>query len=390
MGRVFSFLLITILFLNTLLFSSECIYLTYPGDPSHSMAIHWLETKALKNSKVTYKSLESDSWSSGPINSSEFGDYILMRSVLNNLEPDTDYEFYLDEETLHHRFRTLPKCLDRPLRIAIGGDAYKELSRYKKTNLQVAGLSPDFVILGGDIAYANKGNEVTRWRTFFLEWQKTMRTKEGRMIPLMAAVGNHEISSGLFKKKDKRNFFLDLFPYLEKGSYGTLDVAGKLSFFLLDTGHISPINGEQVTWLKDRLEKKEERYKIAVYHEGAYPSVYSYKGKGPTLIRNSWSPLFEEYGVLAAFENHNHAFKRTYPIKGEKVDPRGVTYIGAGCWSVSPRKTKKNLWYIDVAKTVSCFSMLTLSKEGVDIESINNKGVVFDKWMPKQEVPAPL
>ena len=387
MLRLFSFcfLLISFLISNAFLFSSEFIYLTYPGDPARSMAIHWLE-KNLENRGLFYKRAGEEVWRQGAYLVSGFGENSLFRSVLNDLEPDTEYEFHLAGEEVLYRFRTLPKSVDRPIRIAIGGDAYKDLASYKKMNLQVASWSPDFVILGGDIAYANKGDQVTRWKAFFLEWQKSMHATDGRLIPLVAAVGNHEISSDFLKKKARGSYFLDLFPYLERGSYGTLDVLGKLTFFILDTGHIARIEGEQVNWLKERLKKTESAYKIAVYHEGAYPSVYAYKGKVPKLLRSVWCPLFEEYGLLAAFENHNHAFKRTFPIKEEKVDPKGVVYIGDGCWSVSPRKTKKQ-WYLDVSKSVSSFSLLTISKEGIDIQSINNKGEVFDKWMPKQTVP---
>jgi hypothetical protein len=47
--------------------------------------------------------------------------------------------------------------------------------------------------------------------------------------------------------------------------------------------------------------------------------------------------LFDRYGVQLAFENHDHTFKRTYPLRAGKLDPRGTVYLGDGCLSEHPR-----------------------------------------------------
>jgi hypothetical protein len=73
-----------------------------------------------------------------------------------------------------------------------------------------------------------------------------------------------------------------------------------------------------------------------------WPSYRSDKvgesGKINHLIREHWCPLFDEYGVQLAFEHHDHAYKRTYPIRKGTVDPRGVVYLGDGAWGVTVRK----------------------------------------------------
>jgi hypothetical protein len=74
----------------------------------------------------------------------------------------------------------------------------------------------------------------------------------------------------------------------------------------------------------------------------AYPSVR--KDEGTTLeIRQHWVPLFEKAGVSAAFEHHDHAYKRTHPLLGGKVQDapaKGVTYLGDGAWGASIRKVR--------------------------------------------------
>ncbi len=116
---------------------------------------------------------------------------------------------------------------------------------------------------------------------------------------------------------------------------------------------------------------------MAAYHIGAYPSVYSYKGSTPKKIRSEWSPLFERYRLNAAFEHHNHAYKRTFPMKDGKIDPEGVIYMGDGSWGISPRKPKK-MWYLDIAERTNAVCLITLNSEKSTIQGINLKGQVID------------
>ncbi|MBS0626773.1 MAG: metallophosphoesterase, partial [Verrucomicrobia bacterium] len=317
-------------------------------------------------------------WQEASVIQEIWGKELLKRSLLTQLEADTDYVFTLEKDATLYRFRTLPKDLNRSLRIAIGGDAYQKEAPFKEMNKVVAKMAPDFVILGGDIAYANQGDPIKRWKGFLRIWTQTMCTEDGRIIPLIATVGNHEM---LPKAKGGGRLFLQLFPYLEKGSYGLLDLPGPSCFLLLDTGHINPIQGEQTVWIKQTLERKKDYlYKFAVYHIAAYPSIYSYMNETSLLIRKYWCPLFDQSNLQIAFENHNHAFKRTYPIRAEKKDSSGVVYMGDGTWSVSPRKKKGSRWYLEKMKSTNCFSLMTLTKKDVEIETFDNKGISIDKW----------
>lgn len=54
---------------------------------------------------------------------------------------------------------------------------------------------------------------------------------------------------------------------------------------------------------------------MAIYHVPAYPSARSFTGRTQSMIRKHWVPLFEKSTMNLAFENHDHAYKRTYPIK---------------------------------------------------------------------------
>ncbi len=281
----------------------------------------------------------------------------------------------------------------------VGGDAYFYLAKLRKMNRQIAARDPDFVVVGGDIAYTNgtravlkgKGWEIKRWRTFLKEWKEQMVTSDGRLIPIVPVLGNHDIKAIALNPKEELFLFYELFALPEKGvSYRTLDAGNYLSLFLLDTGHTYHIEGLQAKWLEKSLAARENvSYKMAAYHIGAYPSVYSFHGRTPKKIRSEWSPLFERYHMNAAFEHHNHAYKRTYRMKDGKIDPDGVLYLGDGSWGVSPRKPKR-MWYLEAAAQTNAVCLVTLRPKECRVEAVDNQGDVIDSVLtfPTQSMVA--
>ena len=173
--------------------------------------------------------------------------------------------------------------------------------------------------------------------------------------------------------------FFTLFAFPEKRMYRAIDFGNYLSLMILDTGHTCPIQGLQTQLLQESLAARElVPYKMAAYHVGAFPSFYSYKAAAPELLRKEWVPVFEKYQINFAFEHHNHAYKRTHPIKEEKIDATGVVYLGDGAWGVVARKPQKKLWYIAKSEQSNCFCLVTLEKEKGKVESFNNKGKIID------------
>ncbi len=78
----------------------------------------------------------------------------------------------------------------------------------------------------------------------------------------------------------------------------------------------------------------------------AYPGVRDINDPLSKLIRDLWTPLFEEAGIRLAFEHHEHAFKVTHPMRAcsayRSAAPYRSTRQGghgrAGYWhSSSPR-----------------------------------------------------
>lgn len=365
----------------------DILYLSWLHDPTTTMTIQWHTPKDEDSSAIEYKKSEGVLWQTIKGSAHEFSNSkTLVHTVeLKNLSPDALYDFRI-KDTVYH-FKTLPQKLHRPLRFVVAGDAYYYLSLFRKMNQQIAKKEPDFIVVGGDMAYtegvksffSNLNWKVRRWQTFLMEWKKQMITSDGRLIPLIAVLGNHDIR----KKENSPLYFFELFAMpQEKIAYRSLTYGDYLSLVLLDTGHYSPIAGDQTKWLEETLEKeKSYPYKLAVYHVGAYPSVYKYDRGTPPVIRKHWMPLFDKYKLHAGFEHHSHSFKRTHRIKGGRVDPEGVLYLGDGSWGVPPRATfsPAKTWYLAKAKKVDAFWLVTLETKKILFQAYDNKGKLIDE-----------
>ena len=355
------------------------VYLSWHNDPTTTMVVHWYREKE-EEPKIGYRKKGESTWSYQTGTSTRLRDLSIRinSTELFDLEPDTEYEFVLPKYKKIYRFRSLSATY--PLCFAVGGDVYFYLDLMRKMARQVAAKSPDFVVVGGDIAYTYGGKRLftqknwqeKRWMTFFNTWSEIMKTPDGRLIPIIGVLGNHDIERVGLREDEIVYKFL---PSIR--SFKVLDIKNILSLFLLDTGHQYQIKAQE-KWLENELEKRKKvPYKMAIYHVSGYPSVYSEEGLTPRRVRQYWHPHFDRYHIQIAFENHNHAYKRTYPLKKGVYDPDGVIYMGDGSWGVLTR-TPKEKWYLEKKAKVNAVCLVRVDQEKAVVDAIDIKGKVID------------
>lgn len=360
-------------------------YLTCVDDPAHAMTVQWLSSKNDVNSVVYYQKAGESWWRpvvgfAGQVDGS---DTWIHRVGLVGLDAGAEYAFKLGSGVEIFRFRTVPQDLSRPVKFAVGGDAYYgEGDRFREMNREIASQDPDFVVIGGDIAYSRgswklgwgKGGEFDRWKEFLKIWEEDMVAPDGRLIPMVVVPGNHDVPKKV-NPAAKPLLFYELFSFPEKDiSYRMLNAGSYLSLVLLDSDHTYPVEGKQTAWLEGALKEAKDRlYKMAVYHVSAYPAYYPYNGEVSSKIRKNWVPLFEAYGLQAAFEHHNHCYKRTFRLKNGKIDPAGIWYLGDGSWGVPPRNPRKE-WYLEKAAAIDAYYLVTLEKAKAGIEPRTRDG----------------
>jgi len=366
------------------------IYLTWTDDPTSTMVVQWMTPKGTTTTQLGYHEQGQSVWISAKGEAGTVEDCDVHRIHLEGLKEDREYVFKLEGDKRQYRFKTMPKKLTRPVRMAIGGDAYygTGFEVFHRMNRTLSFNHPDFVVIGGDIAYTNgtkhflKGPKwaLARWQTFLRELQKTL-SREGRLIPILPVIGNHDVHKPKHRT-EKPELFYEIFTFPEKGkAYRSLDFGDYLSLVMLDTGHTWQVEGEQTAWLAKTLQSKSATYVFAAYHIAAYPSHSEFTGKKEERIRKNWVPLFEKYFVPFAFEHHNHTYKRTHPLKEGKINPGGVTYLGDGSWGVPTRKPKspEERWYLAKSESINSCFIVTLTQDKCLVEAKNNQNQTIDQ-----------
>jgi 3',5'-cyclic AMP phosphodiesterase CpdA len=126
---------------------------------------------------------------------------------------------------------------------------------------------------------------------------------------LLAIVGNHDIKKG---HGDAQMAALGMPGRWWARTYGEVLVVG------LDSN--DPWNEEQRAWLDETLSRTTARWRIVALHHPPYSAGYQ---GSDIAARQSFSPLFERYGVQLVLSGHDHDYQRSVPY-------RGVTYVVSG------------------------------------------------------------
>jgi hypothetical protein len=344
-------------------FQPSTLFLTWHRDPTTTMVVQWVGTLGeTADPTVYYRQVSvglgaavagavAGPWQPHPPKTKPYPktDFKVFRVELTGLRPGTDYEFRIGTASPAYRFRTMPAKATDAISFVSGGDCGVNAHAIAN-NVQAARQDPAFAVVGGDLGYDN-GRSVEVSLAFLRNYSKHMVGKGGRLIPLVPCIGNHEVDGGYNKPRAKAPFFYALFDGLfPETGYSTLDFGDYLSLVLLDTGHTSPIDGEQTAWLGQALrDRKDHPHVMVVNHVPAYPSVRrmdTVLGRFGTghANRKHWVPLFEQHRVPVVLEHHDHAFKRTKPLLGGLADANGVLYLGDGSWGrLRPPKSPEKM-----------------------------------------------
>jgi hypothetical protein len=335
----------------------DTLFLTWQRDPTTTMTLQWVGPEAPADTKIHYRPLSGSTSLTAETVRKPFPDTELKvhRVELAGLVPGTEYQFQIGGDSPVYRFRTMPAKATNAIQFVSGGDS--GAGEHALTNNALAARQePYFVLMGGDLAYDN-GRSPSTFLKFLRNYRAGMVDPQGRLIPMIACIGNHEVNGGYGGKRSDSAHYLSVFDGLyRERTFGVLDIGDYLSLVLLDTNHIAPVAGEQTDWLARTLAERQERpHLIVANHVPAYPSAREPFGESGTGVdqRLHWSPLFERYKVDAVLEHHDHTFKRSFPLANGLRDKYGVVYLGDGSWGKirSPLPPEKRPYLAAVAES---------------------------------------
>lgn len=359
--------------------------------PESAAVIHWITTgkqEVTAKVKFAFRKTGGSRWEQKDVDTRPFADTGNgVRSVgLSMLSPGTEYEFLIKEGDAKplgpYTFRTAPGSLGQRFHFVAGGDMFHKKRWLDAMNRQAGQQDPVFALLGGDLAYAN-GRDAGRWYQWLDSWVENAVTPDGRIVPMVVAIGNHEIDGNTQPLPPaKAKYFYSLFQFPEDVSNYAIDFAGYLSIVLLDSGHSQPVSA-QTAWLDSALSTRDRfPYLFACYHRPTYGTLVKPDNED---IRSQWVPLFEDHRVDLVFENDHHVYKRTHPIyKNEKTGDKGVVYTGDGAWGVGvrniPKKKIKSLDYLAKTANKRHLIAITLEPRNLKCGAVTANGNVFDSF----------
>lgn len=360
------------------------LFLTWQSDPTTTMTAQWLEVSSDDDPLILYTPEGSPRWTFETGEREDFGgdDWDVCRVEITGLEPGTRYNLRVGDGGETFTFQTMPATLDESINFVSGGDAGPSEATRRICELAAA-RDPELAVIGGDIAYAD-GRRPHVWVSFLEIWHETMRTSDGRLIPMVTCIGNHEVIGGFAKTRAEAPLFLALFKLFDERSYESLDFGNYMSFVLPDSWHTTPIEGEQTTWLRSALEERDNRPHLFVfYHMPIYPSHRALDSReGRQRMRELWPPLFEEFDVDCVFEHDDHTYKRTPRIRDGAIHEEGIVYIGDGCWGVGPRSVKspQEEWYLETSAAKNHFIETIITPEHRTHIVVDAEGEEFDRF----------
>jgi hypothetical protein len=289
---------------------------------------------------------------------------------LESLLPNTAYYFVIvDSEGQSERFwfMTTPNDSAEKISLIGGGDSRTRRIQRQMGFLMAGKLMPHAILFDGD--YTDIDTE-GKWRLWFEDWKYTYKDFDNRVIPVIAARGNHEQSNKVI---------VNFFDCPAKNNAYSVTLGGDLINVISLNTEISVAS--QRGFLKRTLEQHKNYYwQLPQYHRACRPHIkWKLKHRIPKLIYKYWIPLLEKYGVRAVLECDSHLTKTTYPIKKSKNkkdggfnrdDENGIIYVGEGCWG-APLRTPDVRWtWTKSAGKVDSFKWFTIDQNKMEIRTV--------------------
>lgn len=355
--------------------------------PEHNFS----KDRERRANRVFFRSVGDSDWLPVAGSRRSFGntDDVVRTVQLTGLKPNTDYEFLLGGRTPRktdiRRFRTAPDN-DDEMTFVTGGDMSASETA-QAMNRQVGKVDPVFALLGGDLAYAN-GKSVSLWHKWLDSWADNAVTEDGRIVPMVVAIGNHETGSKLSDKlaaqlgvPKNSQFFYSLFKLPGGRSNYAMDFGKYLSVFVLDSDHTQDIE-DQVPWLDKSLgDHKNVPTRVVCYHAPGYGTAKDEKAANKGVVEH-WVPLFEKHKVTVVFENDHHTLKRTHRLIDGKKNDGGILYLGDGSWGVKTRdiKDRDKRPYLAKAEGENHVWVVTIRDGQATYRAVDEEGKELDRY----------
>ena len=304
---------------------------------------------------------------------------------LTRLNPGTTYFFVLESDGAlsdEFHFISAPEEAER-IKLLTGGDSrlggekpryagrkpHTERQAMKKLIGTLCEEDPQIMAFVHGADYGTTAD----WRHlyWYFEDLQLSITDEGRLLPLIISMGNHDTELGFLE-----NFYLGSVNHdIAFAYYYVTPLSNEVALVTLNTE--IDVSGVQYEWLSTVLPELQDQYNTLLvnYHKPAFPAVKDPDSYKYTRIREHWVPLFEKYGVNLVIESDGHCLKRTPPIKNNRVDPEGIVYIGEGGLGAPLREPDTTRWFLQggYAAKLTHVWLIDWTPRGIHVSAYNQE-----------------
>ncbi len=336
-------------------------YLIYTG-ANTEMQVLW-QVENTQNCTVEW-GLDA-SYSTGSVQTSEYGSDHQHSYTISALTPDTKYYYRVYADANYHEgsFITAPDDSDTNVKFLAYGDTRSVPSDQDIVVGQMIGtydLDPDFQTITLHVGDWINADSETDWTDQFFPTIYDNLVQFKKEVPINGCRGNHEGGGSIYSK---------YWPYpYESAFYWSFDY-GPAHIAIVDQ-YVSYTPGSaQYIWLENDLASSTKQWKFIVLHE---PGWSAGGHANNTTVQSSIQPLCLAYDVDVVFCGHNHYYARC------AVD--GVQHIttgGGGAPLYAPDQNAENLVF---AAQVYQHCEVSIAGDQLDFIARRSDGVVIDSF----------
>ncbi|MGY0560586.1 fibronectin type III domain-containing protein [Luteimonas sp. A277] len=362
---------------------ADHVVLTWAGDTATTQSIQWRTATDSGQSQLRYVADEAGAEAvvveaqSVELHTPDVAnDPRVMRHTvaLEGLQPGTRYRYAIGDGEQwgeERSFNTGPSQ-GEPFSFIYMGDAQTGLDGWGELVRKAHAETPQaaFYVMAGDLV--NWGERRDDWDWLFHNARGVYDNR-----PLVPAIGNHEVDQG------RAELYVDQFDLPRNGPEGiepervySLEYADTL-FVVLDS-NLEPES--QVEWLDATLDASDATWKFAVFHHPLYSPRPGDRGQPEQ--KAAWAPVFEKHGVDLVLQGDDHAYLRTFPMRGDEVvdsPAEGPVYI----MSVAGSKMYKQTDAPYVARRftdIATYQVIDIDGGTLEYRSYDVAGALMDEF----------
>ena len=306
-------------------------------------------------------------------------------ATFTGLEPGKKYAYRVGQgehwsEWFH--FQTA-EDKDKPFAFLYFGDAQNEIkSMWSRCIRDAYSKMPDidFMIHAGDLI--NTAHSDADWGEWFHAggWIYGMK-------PSLATPGNHEYArpSEQDEQRELTKFWGASFTLPRNGPPELAETAYYMDyqdvrFISLNTMAMyvdSTTVPLQRAWLEEVLKNNENRWTIVTHHHPVYSAA---DDRSNPIVRQTFQPLYEKYGVDLVLQGHDHSYARGHNLRyGEMHYDKGPVYVV----SVSGPKMYKlsfDEWMERVASNLQLYQLIQIDGKRLQYQAFTATGELYDSF----------